>query len=1067
MDRRTPARTALLASFVLAALLLIPAGASATHFANSGTTSNCNPAPSTDCTLNVQLRSDLTYNNTTISVQLDPGYTFAAVPGIGANNCAITPTVTLQNPTLAFIYFAGFSPPCTFGLVEKLAFTSTPAPTTLPCQTFDTSGNSPPFYICSTADTLAPPLPTIASAPNSPNPSTTPNIRGTAEPFSTVRLYASGDCSGAVADTSTAAAYNSPGFAVIVPADTSASFSTTATDAAGNTSFCSSTFTYTSDTIAPNEPTLDTISPASPANTRTLLITGTAEAGSTVRLFATADCSGPSLVSGTSGAYASSGLGFTLSSDGTRTYHATSTDAAGNASPCSTDSITHTVDTVAPPTPAISGSSPASPADSGKPEIGGTADVGTVVRLYLTANCAGPVAASGTAADFGAEGITLSVPSDATSLISARTVDDAGNLSTCSNSIAYTEDSTTPGAPSLTGFDPAPPASSNAPRVKGTAEAGSTVRLYTTATCTGTPEAVGSAAVFATPGLLASVTPDQTTTFYATTTDAAGHTSACSSGLAYEEDSTAPAMPTIDGVDPTSPANDNSVTVSGTAAAGTTVRIYATADCSGPSEQSGSGADFAAPGLTVDVADDSTTALRATATDAAGNTSACSAPVSYVEDSTAPAAPGVTASSPASPAGDNSPWLRGTAAPGSTVSIYTTSDCTGTPVGNGSAAAFADPGLQVSATSDTTTTYYASATDDTDNTSACSSGLAYEEDSTAPEMPTLTATAPASPSNDNTPRVTGTAEAGSTVKLYTTGDCTGTAAASGGAAAFADPGLGVTVGSDQTTTFRATATDAAGNTSGCSSSGVDYTEDSTAPSAPELSSTSPTSPADHNRPAIKGTEPAGSTIRIYASATCSGDAVASGSAATLAGAGLEVLVADDSQTAFTALASDASGNTSVCSVAIAYVERTTPAPAAPAAPVAPVASVAPAAPAAPARDVLAPKSRISAITRKEGRTRRVTLRGTADGTGSAVRSVGVSVARQAGTKCRFLTANGTFAKARSCARTTYLNTRGTGTWRRALRTLPRGTYKVRSRAIDAAGNVERKDASRNLRRFVL
>ena len=73
--------------------------------------------------------------------------------------------------------------------------------------------------------------------------------------------------------------------------------------------------------------------------------------------------------------------------------------------------------------------------------------------------------------------------------------------------------------------------------------------------------------------------------------------------------------------------------------------------------------------------------------------------------------------------------------------------------------------------------------------------------------------------------VKGTAEAGSTVKLYATAGCTGTPAATGTAAAFASPGLTATVVLGSTTTFRATATDAAGNTSACSTSSLTYTSD--------------------------------------------------------------------------------------------------------------------------------------------------------------------------------------------------------------------------------------------------
>ena len=102
-------------------------------------------------------------------------------------------------------------------------------------------------------------------------------------------------------------------------------------------------------------------------------------------------------------------------------------------------------------------------------------------------------------------------------------------------------------------------------------------------------------------------------------------------------------------------------------------------------------------------------------------------------------------------------------------------------------------------------------------------------DATAPALVTLTDSDPDSPANDNSPEIKGGAEAGSTVRLYTNSTCTSAIAASGTAGAFASPGLTVTVPGDATTTFWATATDAAGNTSVCSTSSLAYREDSTAP----------------------------------------------------------------------------------------------------------------------------------------------------------------------------------------------------------------------------------------------
>jgi hypothetical protein len=95
-----------------------------------------------------------------------------------------------------------------------------------------------------------------------------------------------------------------------------------------------------------------------------------------------------------------------------------------------------------------------------------------------------------------------------------------------------------------------------------------------------------------------------------------------------------PSAPVLSGTDPRSPANHNAPKVKGSAAAGTTVRLFTNAACSGDPVAEGSAADFFAPGLTISVADDSVTTLYATATDEVRNVSACSpGSIIYIEDS--------------------------------------------------------------------------------------------------------------------------------------------------------------------------------------------------------------------------------------------------------------------------------------------------------------------------------------------------------------------------------------------------------------------------------------------------
>jgi hypothetical protein len=87
--------------------------------------------------------------------------------------------------------------------------------------------------------------------------------------------------------------------------------------------------------------------------------------------------------------------------------------------------------------------------------------------------------------------------------------------------------------------------------------------------------------------------------------------------------------------------------------------------------------------------------------------------------------------------------------------------------------------------------------------------------------PTLTGIDPDSLADDNAPKVQGTAPPGATVALYTTADCSGSAAGIRSAAAFASPGITASVPDGSTTHFHATATIGT-DTSACSTSELTY-----------------------------------------------------------------------------------------------------------------------------------------------------------------------------------------------------------------------------------------------------
>lgn len=102
-------------------------------------------------------------------------------------------------------------------------------------------------------------------------------------------------------------------------------------------------------------------------------------------------------------------------------------------------------------------------------------------------------------------------------------------------------------------------------------------------------------------------------------------------------------------------------------------------------------------------------------------------------------------------------------------------------------------------------------------------GLAGDIDPCAdPDPPELTGTDPPLPALSGTPRILGTAEAGSIVHVYAGSACAGSPVATGSAAELGSPGIFVQVAEGITAVFSATATDPGANTSDCSAP-ISYT----------------------------------------------------------------------------------------------------------------------------------------------------------------------------------------------------------------------------------------------------
>ena len=250
--------------------------------------------------------------------------------------------------------------------------------------------------------------------------------------------------------------------------------------------------------------------------------------------------------------------------------------------------------------------------------------------------------------------------------------------------------------------------------------------------------------------------------------------------------------------------NDNTLTLTGTAAVGSTVKVYDGANLLGSATADGSGLwSYTTAALA-----NGSHSFTATATDTAGVTGAASSAMAVTIDTTAPVAATIGAFSTDSGVvgdgitNDNTLALSGTAEAGSIVKVYDGATLLGSATANGSGAwtyttaALANGGHSFTAT----------ATDAAGNTGVASNALAVTVDTTAPIVPVIT-----SNTTDSTKTIAlaGTAEANSTVKIYEGALLLGSVAANGtGAWAYTTAPL-----SDGVHTLTATATDAAGNTS--------------------------------------------------------------------------------------------------------------------------------------------------------------------------------------------------------------------------------------------------------------
>ena len=778
-------------------------------------------------------------------------------------------------------------------------------------------------------DDVSPPPPVlVGTTPGSPSGTTlVPAVVFNGEPGATISFF-NAACSGTPLVTTSVPASGTGSTAVTVTADSATTMVAHLVDAAGNVSACSGALVFTHDASPPPPVLIQSIDPIGPAQDATPSVSGLSEPDSVVSFFQSGDCSGPPIASATAGMVGAFSASVSVGLNQTTVLTALATDGAGNVSSCSA-SVSYQHDATPPAPPVLLSTDPPSPSTSLQPAVYGTAEPNSKVTVYIDAGCVTPISLATNASAAGSFGLTLSafIIANTENRLYGRAVDAAGNASACSAPLIYVHDALGPNVPVIQSSTPASPSSvSTTPTVAGQATGAKTIRLYVGVPCSGLPAATGPVSAGGAFGLAVMVPSNQASPIYADALDSAGNPSGCSLPFTFVHDIVPPSTPGIVAVSPNSPSSDATPVVNFEAEALGTVTVYGSADCSGvalakvTSDASGMGQ------ATVSVAVNATTALTIRATDAAGNVSPCSAPVTYVHDGTPPPPPAVLTTAPASPSSVMSPSVGGVAEVGTTVELYYDGTCqtvVSTAVATNASGNFTiSPITPVSANA--TTAIRAVATDAAGNRSACSAPFSYTHDAIDPTPPILSSTTPASPSKTTTsPSVQGTAEAGTTVEIYTGSPCSGAPSAIVAVTGTGSFAVNVTVGTDTGTLIYAAAVDAAGNRSACANPLV-FIHDISGPVSVLLFGTNPASPSTSLTPSVLGsTEPNGS-VSIFASVNCGGNSVGTGDVGLDGTFSVEVAAAPNTVNFYTARAFDATGNPSTCSGAIAYEHDDTP-----------------------------------------------------------------------------------------------------------------------------------------------
>ncbi|EBS6870066.1 BapA prefix-like domain-containing protein [Salmonella enterica] len=816
----------------------------------------------------------------------------------------------------------------------EFTVTLSPAQTdggTLTAIAIDRAGNNGPAADFLASDSGLPAVPAITAiednvgsiqgniAAGGATDDTTPTLRGTTDIGSTVEVFIDGDSAG----FATVDASGNWIFEIATPLSESAhNFTVQATNANGQGGL-SAPVGITIDLSAPAQPVITSATDDVPGMTGTLdngaltndsrpTLNGTGEAGATIRILDNGIEIGSATVD------QSGNWRFTPNApleSNTHLFTAVATDPAGNSGQPS-DGFTLNIDAQAPDVPVITSviddnNQPTVPVlpgqstDDRQPILNGTGEPGATITIFDNGTPLGTAQA-------GENGSwTFPVPrnlSEGSHNLTVSATDPAGNTSAVSAPWAIVVDITPPAIPVLISVvDDQPGITGNlvsgqltndaTPTLNGRGEAGATINVY----LDGNPASIGTTTVNS-DGTW-SFTPQTPMangnhTLTLSATDPAGNSSAVSSGFVLTIDATPPAAPVIASVaDNTAPVtgivpnggstNETRPTLSGTGEAGATLSIYNGSALVGTTQVQANGSWSFTPSTSLGAG---VWNLTATATDAAGNTSAASETRSFTIDTTPPAAPvidtvydgtgSITGNLSSGQITDEArPVISGTREANTTIRLYDNGTLLAEIPADNSSSWRYTPDASLATGNHVITVI---AVDAAGNASPVSDSVNFVVDTTPPLTPILTSVvddvtggvtgnlANGQITNDNRPTLNGTAEAGSVVSIYDGNTLLGVTSANAGGVWSFTPATEL---NDGTRTLTVTATDPAGNISPATS-GFTIVVDIVAPTVPLITSIVDDVPnntgaigngqsTNDTQPTLNGTAEANSAVSIF------------------------------------------------------------------------------------------------------------------------------------------------------------------------------------------------------------